>query len=239
VWVKPSWRKPMAGELIRLQCYEGLDVETAVYEWNYPHQMIAIKLQEQSDRTLQEKEEQIFSEKYLLPRPLLRAITQESAPVLLVDEIDRADEEFEAFLLELLSDFQISIPELGTVHARSIPCVVLTSNGTRELSDTLRRRCLYCHLDYPHLDKELEIVSVLAQQLVRFVQALRAEDLRKKPGIAETLDWARTLSGLHLQALDDPALINNTLACLIKTREDQELLDQSAIRQLLDEVKVG
>lgn len=233
-------------ELIRLQCYEGLDVETAVYEWNYPHQMIAIKLQEQSDRTMQEKEEQIFSEKYLLPRPLLRAITQESAPVLLVDEIDRADEEFEAFLLELLSDFQISIPELGTVHARSIPRVVLTSNGTRELSDALRRRCLYYHLDYPDLEKELEIVSVhlpdigsaLVRQLVRFVQALRAKDLRKKPGIAETLDWARTLSGLQVQSLgDDPALINNTLACLIKTREDQELLDRPAIAQLLNEVK--
>lgn len=235
-------------ELIRLQCYEGLDVESAVYEWNYAHQMIAIKLQEQSEQSLEEKEAQIFSEKYLLPRPLLRAITCAVAPVLLVDEIDRADEEFEAFLLELLSDFQISIPELGTLRARSVPRVVLTSNATRELSDALRRRCLYFYLDYPTLEKELEIVAAhlpdidrrLARQLVRFVQALRELDLRKRPGIAETLDWARALGGLPVASLDEePALIDNTLACLIKTREDQERLDPGTLSRILHEAVAG
>lgn len=235
-------------ELIRLQCYEGLDVETAVYEWNYPHQMIAIKLQEQSGDSFAEREAQIFSERYLLPRPLLRAITQAVPPVLLVDEIDRADEEFEAFLLELLSDFQITIPELGTIHARSVPRVVLTSNATRELSDALRRRCLFYHLDYPDLDKELRIVTAhlpdidrrLAAQLVRFVQGLRAIDLRKKPGIAETLDWVATLAGLRVDALSRHLpLIRDTLACLIKTHEDQQRLDAATIDRLVREAEAG
>lgn len=235
-------------ELIRLQCYEGLDVETAVYEWNYAHQMFAIRLQEQSDHSLQQKEEQIFSERYLLPRPLLRAITQDVSPVLLVDEIDRADEEFEAFLLELLSDFQVTIPELGTIHARTVPRVVLTSNGTRELSDALRRRCLYLHLDYPDPEKELRIVAThlpdieraLAEQLVRFVQGLRRMDLRKKPGIAETLDWARTLSGLNVHQLGgEQPTVENTLSCLIKTHEDQVMVDAASITKLLDEASSG
>lgn len=235
-------------ELIRLQCYEGLDVETAVYEWNYPRQILAVKLQEQSDRSLREKEEEIFSERYLLPRPLLRAITQERPPVLLIDEIDRADEEFEAFLLELLSDFQITIPELGPVHAHSIPRVILTSNATRELSDALRRRCLYYHLDYPSLEKELRIIEArlphinhaLAQELVRFVQALREVDLRKKPGIAETLDWAAALVSLQVGSLAaDRALLHDSLACLIKTREDQQQLDDEGVDRLLQRAARG
>ncbi len=228
-------------ELIRLQCYEGLDVEAAVYEWNYAHQMIAIKLQEQGDESFAEREAQIFSEKYLLPRPLLSAITQTVSPVLLVDEIDRADEEFEAFLLELLSDFQITIPELGTIQARSVPRVVLTSNATRELSDALRRRCLFYHLDYPDLDKELRIVAAhlpdidrqLAAQLVRFVQGLRELDLRKKPGIAETVDWVATLAGLHVDSLSrNLGLVHDTLSCLIKTREDQQRVDDETLAAL-------
>lgn len=240
-----SLAKAYGCDLIRLQCYEGLDVETAVYEWNYAHQMIAIKLQEQSDRSVEEKEAQIFDEKYLLPRPLLRAITQEVAPVLLVDEIDRADEEFEAFLLELLSDFQISIPELGTVHARTIPRVVLTSNGTRELSDALRRRCLYFYLDYPPLEKELEIVSLhlpdidalLARQLVQFVQALREMDLRKKPGIAETLDWVRSLFALDIGTIDQlKSLFSDTRSSLLKTGEDQRLVDNDKLLAILEEI---
>ncbi len=235
-------------ELIRLQCYEGLDVETAVYEWNYPHQMIAIKLQEQTHDTFAEREAHIFSEKYLLPRPLLRSISQPVAPVLLVDEIDRADEEFEAFLLELLSDFQITIPELGTITARTVPRVVLTSNGTRELSDALRRRCLYYHLDYPDLEKELRIVAAhlpqidqrLATLLVRFVQGLRDIDLRKRPGIAETLDWVSTLADLHIDLLSqDLSLIRGTLSCLVKTHEDQQRLDDETFTHLIRNAEAG
>ena len=235
-------------ELIRLQCYEGLDVETAVYEWNYAHQLIAIKLQEQTKLTLGEKEAEIFSEKYLLPRPLLRAITQDKAPVLLVDEIDRADEEFEAYLLELLSDFQVTIPELGTIPALTVPRVILTSNATRELSDALRRRCLYFHLDYPEMEKELQIVLLhlpeierrLAQQVVSFVQALRELDLRKKPGIAETLDWARTLCGLQIEVLDDDlSVIVNTMASLIKTYDDRSQINDAVIGELLHGVRAG
>lgn len=235
-------------ELIRLQCYEGLDVETAVYEWNYAHQMIAIKLQEQGHESFAEREAQIFSEKYLLPRPLLRAITQEVSPVLLVDEIDRADEEFEAFLLELLSDFQITIPELGTVRARSVPRVVLTSNATRELSDALRRRCLYYHLDYPGLEKELSIVAAhlpdidrrLAVQLVRFVQGLRNIDLRKKPGIAETIDWVSTLASLKVDRLSrELPLVRDTLSCLIKTYEDQQSISDATLAELVRQAETG
>ncbi len=193
--------------LIRLQCYEGLDVNAAVYEWNYQRQLLAIKLLESSDDDADSKEQRIFSEAFLLQRPLLEAITQPESPVLLIDEIDRADEEFEAFLLEVLSDYQITIPELGTQHAVSTPRVILTSNATRELSDALRRRCLYHYVDYPSFDKELRIVRArlpdigarLAQQVVGFVQQLRREDLRKKPGIAETLDWAAALMGLGVK----------------------------------------
>ena len=187
--------------LIRLQCYEGLDVHAAMYEWNYQRQLLAIKLLEHDDRPVAAKEQDIFSERYLLKRPLLEAISCESPPVLLIDEIDRADEAFEAYLLELLSDFQMSIPELGTVRAVSRPLVVITSNGTRELSDALRRRCLYQYIDYPAFEKELAIVELrvpeaagaLARQLVAFVQEARRMELRKKPGIAETLDWTAAL----------------------------------------------
>ena len=231
--------------LIRLQCYEGLDTASAVYEWNYQHQLLTIKLQEQQGRSLADQEAEIFSERYLLPRPLLKAITQERPPVLLIDEVDRADEEFEAYLLELLSDFQISIPELGTLRARSLPLVVLTSNATRELSDALRRRCLYHYLDYPSRAKELEIVrrrlpgieARLAEQLVGFVQSLRGMDLRKRPGIAETLDWAAALMNLGLSSLDDdPEAVRDSLACLLKTREDQTRIDQKGLAGVLAQV---
>src|SRR6478672_2605199 len=179
--------------LIRLQCYEGLDVHAAMYEWNYQRQLLAIKLLEHDDRAMVLKEQDIFSERYLLKRPLLEAISCVESPVLLIDEVDRADEAFEAFLLELLSDFQMSIPELGTVRAVSHPLVIITSNGTRELSDALRRRCLYQYIDYPTFDKELAIVETrapeaagqLARQLVEFVQSVRRMDLQKRPGIAE------------------------------------------------------
>jgi MoxR-like ATPase len=217
--------------LIRLQCYEGLDAHSAMYEWNYQRQLLAIKLLEHDDRPVAQKEQDIFSERYLLKRPLLEAISCEKAPVLLIDEIDRADEAFEAYLLELLSDFQMSIPELGTVSAVSRPLVVITSNGTRELSDALRRRCLYQYIDYPTFDKELAIVELkapqasgeLARQLVSFVQEARRMELRKKPGIAETLDWAAALLRLGISTLDDDGAerILESLSALIKTREDR------------------
>src|ERR1700726_1614382 len=196
-------------KLIRLQCYEGLDQNAALFEWNYQRQLLAIKLREGAGENADAIEEQIFSEKYLLERPLLAAIRRPTPPVLLVDEVDRADEEFEAFLLELLSDFQVSIPELGTVKAMSIPRVVLTSNGTRELSDALRRRCLYHYVDFPDVDREAKIIltrapgidTSLALQVARMVAAVRKEDLRKVPGVAETLDWAATLAGLGVHDL--------------------------------------
>jgi MoxR-like ATPase len=220
-------------QLIRLQCYEGLDTNAAVYEWNYQHQLMAIKLQERDERSASDAEKHIFSRTYLLERPLLRAISQTESPVLLVDEIDRADEEFEAYLLEVLSDFQITIPELGTVKATTLPYVILTSNGTRELSDALRRRCLYHYVDFPSFDKELSIVlsrlpnigQRLAGQIVGYVQGLRKLDLRKHPGIAETLDWAAALVNRKVAALgDDPETVIDSLACLLKTREDREAL---------------
>src|SRR4051794_24793985 len=194
-------------ELIRLQCYEGLDQNAALYEWNYQRQLLAIKTREGENADV--IEEHIFSERYLLERPLLAAIRRERPPVLLVNEVDRADEEFEAFLLELLSDFQVSIPELGTIKAVSIPRVVLTSNGTRELSDALRRRCLYHYVDFPDVDREARIIltrrpgidGALALQVARLVAAIRKEDLRKAPGVAETLDWAATLAGLDVHEL--------------------------------------
>ncbi len=228
-------------ELIRLQCYEGLDVHSAVYEWNYPRQLLAIKLWEQSDVPLEERERHLFSETYLLARPLLKAIQAEAkAPVLLIDEIDRADEEFEAFLLELLSAFQISIPELGTIRARHVPYVVLTSNRTRELSDALKRRCLYYWLDYPDEAKELRIIhkrlpdieTELAHQVVRFVQALRRQRLHKMPGIAETLDWARALVALGVRRIDE-AVVARTAGCLLKSAEDLERLHNHALEELL------
>ena len=228
--------------LIRLQCYEGLDVNAAVYEWNYQHQLLAIKLLEQGKINPDDAEQQIFSDKYLLQRPLLQAITQPKSPVLLIDEVDRADEEFEAYLLELLSDFQISVPELGTISAVTRPFVVLTSNGTRELSDALRRRCLYHYVEYPEFDKELRIVNArvpeigpkLARQVVAFVQDLRRMDLRKKPGIAETLDWAAALLRLEVPSLDaDPQVVLDSLVCLLKTREDSAGLGQVEVERLV------
>ena len=231
--------------LIRLQCYEGLDAQTAVYEWNYQRQLLAIKIWENEQVSAVDKEKHIFAPEYLLKRPLLQAISMETAPVLLIDEIDRADEEFEAYLLEVLSDFQISIPEIGTIEATSIPYVVLTSNGTRELSDALRRRCLYHYIEYPTEDKELRIVMArlpeagvaLAGQIVRFVQAVRKEDLSKKPGIAETLDWTAALMGLGVNDLrDDAAVVHESLLCLLKTREDQRLIPLEVVERIAGKV---
>jgi len=234
--------KVLGCALIRLQCYEGLDVNAAVYEWNYQRQLLAIKIQEGVDLPLQEKERHIFQDEFLLKRPLLQAITQPQPPVLLIDEIDRADEEFEAYLLEVLSDFQISIPELGTIKAVSLPYVVLTSNATRELSDALRRRCLYYYLDYPGFDKELRIVNarlpeigqILAGQIVAFVQAVRRLDLRRKPGVAETLDWAAALARLGVTKLDDDAeAVMRSLMCLIKTKPDRDALADEVVQRLV------
>ncbi|PXW27481.1 AAA family ATPase [Paraburkholderia caballeronis] len=232
--------------LIRLQCYEGLDAHTALYEWNYPHQLLAIKLFEQDARPLADKEQDIFSERYLLKRPLLDAITTTPAPVLLIDEIDRTDEAFEAYLLELLSDFQLSIPELGVIRATEIPYVILTSNGTREISDALRRRCLYQYVDYPSFERELLIVQThapdvpekLARQIVEFVQAVRQRDLRRKPGLAETLDWVAALLRLGVGALDSGDedgvdRVMDSLAALVKTREDQAELTRPVVEKLV------
>jgi len=226
--------------LIRLQCYEGLDAHAAMYEWNYQRQLLAIKLLEQDD--LAAKEQDIFCERYLLRRPLLEAISCDQPPVLLIDEVDRADEAFEAYLLELLSDFQISIPELGTVRATSRPWVVITSNGTRELSDALRRRCLYQYIDYPDYDKELAIVrckapeasAALARQIVAFVQGVRRIELDKRPGIAETLDWTAALLRLDIRSIDidGAARIMDTLSALIKTRDDRTALPREVVARL-------
>jgi MoxR-like ATPase len=232
-------------ELIRLQCYEGVDQNAALYEWNYQRQILAIKAREGAAENADAIEEHIFSEKYLLERPLLAAIRRERPPVLLIDEIDRADEEFEAFLLEVLSDFQISIPELGTVKARAIPRVVLTSNGTRELSDALRRRCLYHYIEFPEVEREARIIEVripgidpaLAQQVARLVAKIRREDLRKVPGVAETLDWAATLAGLGMHDLRQaPEAVHETMLCLLKTHEDRARLTREVADRLLGTV---
>jgi len=229
-------------KLIRLQCYEGLDAHAAMYEWNYQRQLLAIKLLEQDGRSVAAKEQDIFSERYLLTRPLLEAITCETSPVLLIDEVDRADEAFEAYLLELLSDFQMSIPELGSVRALSRPLVVVTSNGTRELSDALRRRCLYQYIDDPTFEKELAIVEIkapeatgqLARQLVAFVQSVRRMDLQKKPGIAETLDWAAALLRLGISTIDDDGAdrIMETLSALVKTRGDRAAFTREVVARV-------
>jgi MoxR-like ATPase len=232
-------------ELIRLQCYEGLDQNAALYEWNYQRQLLAIKAREGAGEDADAIEEHIFSERYLLERPLLAAIRRPSPPVLLVDEVDRADEEFEAFLLELLSDFQVSIPELGTVKATSIPRVVLTSNATRELSDALRRRCLYHYVDFPDVERETRIIlartpgidAALASQIARMVASVRKEDLRKVPGVAETLDWAAILAGLGLHDLrQEPELVHDTMICLLKTHEDRARLTREVSERLLGKV---
>lgn len=227
--------------LIRLQCYEGLDLSQAAYEWNYGRQLLAIRLHETQPGLV--KETDLFGRDYLLARPLLQAISSDAPCVLLIDEIDRADEAFEAFLLEVLADYQITVPELGTLHARHVPQVVLTSNGTRELSDALRRRCLYHWLDYPPAAHEVAIVRAtlpqaehtLVEQAVTFVQRLRREDLAKTPGIAETLDWVRALHRLEFKALpDDPHALAGTLACLLKTREDRFQFDENNLRRLIE-----
>ncbi|MFQ5897109.1 MAG: AAA family ATPase [Candidatus Methylomirabilia bacterium] len=220
--------------LIRLQCYEGLDQSTALYEWNYQKQLLHIKLEEGTDHTLAQKEATIFSEPFLLRRPLLQAITQDGQPpVLLVDETDRADEEFEAFLLEVLSEFQVTIPEIGTIKAAQPPYVVLTSNRSRELSDALRRRCLYLWIDYPSFEKEVQIIQRkvpgvnerLARQVSKFMEALRQVRLSKVPGVAETLDWAQALTALHGDHLDE-TLVAETLGCLLKDADDMRRVKQ-------------
>jgi MoxR-like ATPase len=231
--------------LIRLQCYEGLDRSDAIYEWNYQRQLLAIKAREGSGENADKVEEAVFSEKYLLERPLLAAIRQENPPVLLIDEVDRADEEFEAFLLEILSDYQVSIPELGTVEATSIPRVVLTSNGTRELSDALRRRCLYHYVDYPSPDREARILlarvegldAALALQIAELMGKLRKEDLAKVPGVAETIDWAAALLGLGAKNLhENRELVFDSLVCVLKTREDQSRVSREVADRLLGKV---
>lgn len=217
-------------KLIRLQCYEGLDAAQAIYEWNYQRQLLTIRAAAEDGETGKAVEDRIFSRDFLLERPLLAAITQDRPPVLLIDEIDRADEEFEAYLLEILSEFQITIPELGTISAATKPIVILTSNGTRDLSDALRRRCLYAYVDYPDRNTELAILdarcpgieSRLGAQIVGFVQRLREEELEKVPGIAETLDFAAALMGLGIADLtSDPAALQHTLSTLLKTQSDR------------------
>ena len=215
--------------LIRLQCYEGLDASAALYEWNYQKQLLHIKLHEGAHRAVDQEEQEIFSEPFLLKRPLLQAITQERSPVLLVDEVDRADEEFEAFMLEIFSDWQVTIPEIGTIKATHPPHVILTSNRTRELSDALRRRCLYLWIDYPPFDKEVAIVerkvpginARLAKEIGRFMESLRRVRLAKVPGVAESLDWAQALTGLHADHLDE-ALVTETLGCILKDADDMK-----------------
>jgi MoxR-like ATPase len=228
-------------ELIRLQCYEGLDVNTALYEWNYPRQLLHVRMAEQGGQSAAEIERQIFDRAFLLERPLLRAITRrEGPPVLLVDEIDRADEGFEAFLLEVLSDFQASIPELGTIRAEHIPYVVLTSNRSREIGDALRRRCLYLYLEQPKLEKEVRILRTkvpgaseqLARQIARVMQALRRKPLSKPPGVAESIDWAQALVRLHRDHLD-AEVVAQTLGCFLKDRHDIDDLNGATINALV------
>lgn len=231
-------------QLIRLQCYEGLDASHAIYEWNYQYQLLHLKMLEDTSLSQGEKEKQIFSDKFLLKRPLLQAISSETRPVLLIDEIDRADEEFESFLLELLSEWQITIPEIGTIKAVNKPIVFLTGNRTRNLSEALRRRCLYLWIDYPEFEKELAILKSkvpylddrLGQQICLFMKELRNMKLEKTPGIAETLDWARSLSEMHFDHLDKE-IIQDTLGVVLKDWQDirhttdslSELLEKTGV----------
>jgi MoxR-like ATPase len=230
--------------LIRLQCYEGLDISSSVYEWNYQKQLLAIKIEERTGLSVEEKEKHIFSREFLMERPLLQAIQEKDAsPVLLIDEVDRADEAFEAFLLELLSDFQISIPELGTVKAKHSPLVILTSNRSRELGDALKRRCLYHWIEYPNMEKEMKIVAArlpgiaakFEKQIVAFVQAVRRLNLMKAPGVAETLDWAQALMALGKTELDHEA-VEETLGCFSKSMEDSARIKAAGIEKMLTEV---
>jgi MoxR-like ATPase len=233
--------------LIRLQCYEGLDAATALYEWNYPKQLLRIKLEERESRAVAEKEADLFGEAFLLKRPLLQAITQDGRPpVLLVDEVDRSDLEFESFLLEVLSDFQVTIPEIGTIRATHRPHVVLTSNRSRDLSDALRRRCLYLWIDYPSFDKEVHILRAkipsvnerLAGEVARVMQGLRRMKLAKVPGVAETLDWAAALAALHADHLD-PELVRETLGCILKEVDDVKRVEADLAAGRLSEMLGG
>ena len=229
-------------ELIRIQCFEGIDASSALFEWNYAGQLLAIKLNENQDSQLQESD--LYQERYLLERPLLKSIRQPVAPVLLIDEVDRSDEAFEAFLLEVLSEFSVSIPEIGTIEATTIPLVILTSNGSRELSDALRRRCLYHYASYPNFERERLILNAhlpnlnrdLTDQIVRFVQLLRKHDLEKRPGIAESLDWAQALYAYNIEQLGkNTGLLASSLSCLIKTKEDQNLIQELGLGALLEQ----
>lgn len=235
--------KVLGSELIRLQCYEGLDTHTALYEWNYPRQMLEVRLQEARGIEKEQIGRNIFSEEFLLKRPLLSAIQAEGVvpPVLLIDEIDRSDEEFEAFLLEVLSDFQITIPEIGTIKSKQRPVVILTSNRTRELHDALKRRCLYHWIDYPSFQKEMRIVAArvpgiqdrLSGQICRFMEIIRQEDLYKKPGVAETIDWAQALLSLGADELD-PDVVYATMGCILKFKGDMEKVQEANLKQLVD-----
>jgi MoxR-like ATPase len=243
--------KALQTDLIRLQCYEGLDATHALYEWNYQRQLLHLKMVEHNEQSVEEKEKTIFSDSFLMKRPLMQAITHHKRPVLLIDEIDRSDEEFESFLLEVLSDWQITVPEIGTISATHIPQVILTSNRTRELSEALRRRCLYLYIDYPDFEKEWLIVknkvpgidAKLAKQITLFMQQLRIIKLEKTPGIAETLDWAMALSALHIDHLDKN-IIEQTLGVVLKdwndTREVQlslsELLEKTGVHSKLEKL---
>lgn len=233
--------------LIRLQCYEGLDASTAVYEWNFPAQMVAIRTAEAAgDHSRKDLQAELFSDDYLIERPLLEAMRpdENGAPVLLIDELDRTDEPFEAFLLEALSDFQVTIPELGTIKAPEPPIVILTSNRTREVHDALKRRCLYHWVDYPDFDREMEILNArapeaaaaLSREVVAFVQQLRTEDLFKKPGVAETIDWAKCLLALDVINLS-PEVIADTLGAILKYQDDIQKLQGSEAKRILDQVK--
>jgi MoxR-like ATPase len=237
----------LGAKLIRLQCYEGLDASTALYEWNFPRQMLHIKIAEAAhDTSTARIEQEIYSTDYLIKRPLLEALQRgaEQPTVLLIDEVDRSDEEFEAFLLEILSDFQISIPEIGTIKAERHPLVILTSNRTREIHDALKRRCLYHWIDYPTFDKEYEIVRTkvpgideeLASQVCQIVEAMRQHDFYKRPGVAETLDWARALLYLGRQRLDIPT-IEETLGCVLKYKEDMDKTDEDLLETILSSLR--
>ena len=236
--------KALETDLIRLQCYEGLDATHALYEWNYQQQLLYLKLQEQSSQSVEAKEAELFSEKFLLKRPLLQAITHSKQPVLLIDEIDRSDEEFESFLLEVLSDWQITVPEIGTIKAIHIPAVIVTSNRVRELSEALRRRCLYLWIDYPSHEKELAIVKgkvpnvdqQLAEQIVSFMQEVRQLRLEKTPGIAETLDWATALATLHFDHLNKE-IIESTLGIILKDWQDMRTA-QLSLSELFEKVGI-
>ncbi|QRM56940.1 MoxR family ATPase [Sinorhizobium sp. BG8] len=241
--------KALNRPLIRLQCYEGLDVASAVYEWNYPAQMLEIRLAEAAGTTDRERiESDIFSDRYLIRRPVMQALSSPDgrAPVFLIDELDRTDEAFEAFLLEVLSDFQVTVPELGTIRAEEPPIVIITTNRTREVHDALKRRCLYHWVDYPKADQELEIIrrkvpncnETLSRQVVAYVQKLRTLDLFKNPGVAETIDWATALTELNRMALD-PETLSDTLGTLLKYQDDIARIDSGEGRKLLEEVKSG